>query len=202
MGGNAEWKSSLFGMVGMFLGGLLMWIVVAPQAAGEASTGEVALLEDLLAVQLRNESLLTEVRDVLPSLAGVSPAAGLEREPLAGRDAALNQVVERLEALDLSLGNLTAALARGSGAGAVMPLAGTSREVNALALAQLQQKTPVDIDLEHMGWTLQQVLDHYGRPSETSVAGGAVEQRWHYEVPGQRSFTFWFIDGRVVRLID
>ena len=201
MSGIADLGASVFGLVGMFFGGLLTWIVIAPAQSQAGGTDGGTVSSELLAAQLRSEALLEDIAKTLPTLAGGPSAAPLRTEE--GQLSA-EALAARLASLEETLVRLTAALGRVGGGqdGVGTPLVyDPSRLPATELLEQLATRPPVDRDFEHLGWTMQQVIDAYGRPTENYASNEAVQQRWFYDLE-KGSLGFFFIDGRVVKVID
>jgi len=201
MSGLAEMRGGLYGLVGVCFGGLLTWMVVAPGAGGGAVGGGTTT-EEMLAVQKRSEALLREIAAELPGLA----ATGGGAVPVVRADtgaASQEALLARLESLEETLAELTAELARGGGRGGpsvsatLVMRGGADPDVD--GLVGLTERKDIDVDLQHLGWTMQQVLDTYGKPDEHYATKESIEQRWFYDMPNG-ALGFYFSDGRVVKV--
>ncbi len=99
-------------------------------------------------------------------------------------DPSLAEFFERLDAWTRSLEAVAERLAGPGTAGVVLP----EVEADQLALSGLVGRSEEELSLDHAFWSVQRLIETYGRPSE-------ITDRWiHYRVPigGQRLVIFGF----------
>jgi hypothetical protein len=70
------------------------------------------------------------------------------------------------------------------------------------AFTELQALSEVDRDLRHHGWSMQQVLDRYGVPTRMAPSPGGVGEKLYYERPDGSEVIFWFINGRLAKVLE
>ena len=71
-----------------------------------------------------------------------------------------------------------------------------------LDLARFQALRGLELEettAPHLLWTYERVGQEYGRPTEVYPSPGGVGIKYRYELPDGTGFTFWFVDGKVVR---
>ena len=198
MAGAPEGSAALFGLAGMFFGGLLTWVVLPTATAGDGGSANGTTLEAMIDAQRQTDVALRELSAAVTALSSANGGAPV-REAADGSAsdlaAQLDRVVEALE-------RLASRSAAGPGTAGRAPLVNPDRVTNHAALESLGTRDKLDVDLRHLGWTYQQVLDVYGRPTENYPDQRAVDHRWIYELPGGQKYMFQFVDGHVVRVLD
>jgi len=69
------------------------------------------------------------------------------------------------------------------------------------SLYKLLEKDETKTDLQHYGWTAQEILEEYGDPSRVGPSPNGVGNKWYYELAGGKQIVFWFVEGRLSKVI-
>jgi hypothetical protein len=195
-----------FAAAGLAIGLLLSWILLEPsQSRGRTSSAESSAKLTFAAAQL--ESRVEQIDAILDQWVEEAAAStGAEPTRISSAEAASPELAVRLLAVETSLAELTEAIAQlvsksAAPASSMEVLNNTDHAMETTVLATLLQKEEVDLDLEHLGWSYQKVLDTYGKPTRNGPSPGGIGQKWYYFLEYGDSLIFWFQNDKVSRVL-
>ena len=184
------------------LGALLLFL--RGSAASPPGTQPAILRDDPAGLRAAIEALTAEVaalreERVQPALRAPSPV----RE--AVDDPELVELAQQLQRLVALLEALPQALRERQGQAVALPmrlderLALLERGPDLQALQRVADMPQIRRDMEHLGWTVREVLERYGAPARLSASDGILHLSYESEGP---NLTFQLVDGAVFHVLD
>lgn len=196
----------------LFIGGLGFFLFSTPKA-GEASAAPSGLYvnaDSLSSLDASIRRLSTQIDALIVQMAergDQTELAAQSQMPRTPEGPAGDEAMkELLMPLQHSIEDLAGAIARIQAIPQDPALLGSElrRPEQPAApgvFTELQALPEVDRDLRHHGWSMQQVLDRYGVPTRMGPSPGGVGEKLYYEHPDGSEVIFWFINGRLAKVL-
>jgi len=197
---NGTMRISLILIGGISIGIIAGWFLAPPEEEKENPL-LVSSIEALTEAVKRVEEALIDSGNLARSSMGDSNP-GVERVSI--RSSSEEDLGIRFEGIESAIGNLVNSLS--TQAGSSLPVREVkdltifgTYPINVSAFGALEPQSEIERTLTYLDWDYQQVLNHFGSPTNANTDNGVV-YFFYEDLPGRIEVRLGFMNGRVIEV--